>query len=209
MSRADGAVEDEALQEVADGEHQRQGDEGGERQRQAGEGHQRQDQEGGHGDEVAMGEVDQAHDAEDQREAGSEQRIEAAEQDALDDGVGESIMAPHSPKYAAWIASRVSSPAAGKRHAALLEAIDAVRHVQRLHDVLLDDDDGRALALMRRQRCVDVADDDGRQAERDFVAEQQARVGHQRAADGTICCWPPDSAVAGCVRRSRRIGNSS
>ncbi len=38
-------------------------------------------------------------------------------------------------------------------------------------------------ARMRRQRRVDVADDDRRQAEADLVAEQQPRVGHQRPAD--------------------------
>ena len=36
-----------------------------------------------------MREVDQPHDAEDQRQAGGEQRVEPAEQDALDDDVGE------------------------------------------------------------------------------------------------------------------------
>jgi hypothetical protein len=48
---------------------------------------QREDQEGGQHDEIAMSEVDQTHDAEDQAEAGGKQRIEPAEQDALDDGV--------------------------------------------------------------------------------------------------------------------------
>jgi hypothetical protein len=48
--------------------------------------HQKQDQIGGHHDEVAMGEVHQPHDAEDQ--AGRrKQRVEPAEQDPLDDGI--------------------------------------------------------------------------------------------------------------------------
>ena len=46
-----------------------------------------QDQIGGEHDQVAMGEIDQPHDAEDEAEAGGEQRIEPAEQDALDDRV--------------------------------------------------------------------------------------------------------------------------
>ena len=46
-----------------------------------------EDQEGGEHDQVAMGEVDQPHDAEDEAEARREQRIEPAEQDALHDGV--------------------------------------------------------------------------------------------------------------------------
>ena len=39
---------------------------------------------GGEHDQVAMGEIDQPHDAEDQRQPGREQRVEAAEQNALD-----------------------------------------------------------------------------------------------------------------------------
>ncbi len=53
----------------------------------------------------------------------------------------------------------------------------------RLHDVLLDEDDAGAAGLDARQRLVDVADHDRREAEADLVAQQQARVRHQRAAD--------------------------
>jgi hypothetical protein len=48
---------------------------------------QEQDQIGTEHDQVAMGEVDQPHDAEDQRQAGSKQRVQPAKQDALDDGI--------------------------------------------------------------------------------------------------------------------------
>ncbi len=60
--------------------------------------HERQDREGRQHDEVAMREIDQPHDAEDQRQAGGEQRIEAAEQDALDDGVEPVESWRHVPK---------------------------------------------------------------------------------------------------------------
>ena len=70
---------------------------------------EREDQEGGEDDEVAMREVDQPHDAEDQRQAGGVERVEPAEQHALDDGVEPGGHRAQSPKYAAWIASRVSS----------------------------------------------------------------------------------------------------
>ena len=46
-----------------------------------------EDQERSEHDEVAMGEVDQAHDAEDQRQTGGVERVEAAEEHALDDGI--------------------------------------------------------------------------------------------------------------------------
>ena len=70
------------------------------------------------------------------------------------------------------VARQLGRPA-GQRHAALLEAVDAVGDRQRLHDVLLDEDDAGALRLDRRQRRVDVADDDRREAEADLVAEEQ------------------------------------
>ena len=74
--------------------------------------------------------------------------------------------------------------AAGERHPALLEAIDAVGDRHRLDDVLLDDDQAGAVGLDRRQGGVDVANDDRREAETELVAEEQPRAGHQRAADG-------------------------
>jgi hypothetical protein len=46
-----------------------------------------EDEVGAEHDEVAMGEVDEPHDAEDQAEPGGEERVEPAEQDALDDGI--------------------------------------------------------------------------------------------------------------------------
>ena len=73
---------------------------------------------------------------------------------------------------------------AGERHAALLEAVDPVRHLQRLHDVLLYQDHAGALLLDPRQRGVDAADDDGGEPKADLVAQEHARVGHERAPDG-------------------------
>ncbi len=91
----------------------------------------------------------------------------------------------HTPKYAAWMASRRElRRTAGERHASLLEAVDAVGDGKRLDDVLLDDDQAGPLGLDRRQLRVDVADDDRREAKADLVAEEDARIGHQRPADG-------------------------
>jgi hypothetical protein len=58
--------------------------------------HEKQDQIGTHHDEVAMGEVHQPHDAEDQRQAGGKQRVKPAEQDPLE-MVSTQIM-PLAPK---------------------------------------------------------------------------------------------------------------
>ena len=107
---------------------------------------QRQDQKRGEDDEVAMGQIDQPHDAEDQRQAGGEQRVEAAEQHALDDGVEPALMRAHARNRRRGSASRDElGRRARQRDAAFLEAVDAVGDPQRLADVLLDDDDGCAL----------------------------------------------------------------
>ena len=49
--------------------------------------HQHQDQEGGEHDQIAMREIDQPHDAEDEAQARRKQRVEAAEQHALENGI--------------------------------------------------------------------------------------------------------------------------
>src|SRR5215831_3070740 len=72
---------------------------------------------------------------------------------------------------------------AGERDAALLQAIDVVRRLERLHDVLLDDDEGTAFGDDRRQAGIDLAHHDRRETETDLIAEQKFRVRHQRAAD--------------------------
>ena len=141
---------------------------------------------------------------------GGEHGVEPAEQHALQDGV-DPLHRQSTPKYAAKIFSRVSVLASPcKRDAALLQAIDVARGLQRLHDVLLDDDQRDAFGDDRREPRVDVADDDRREAEADLVAQQQPRVRHQRAADGDHLllaagqrrCW-----VGGAARAS--TGNSS
>ena len=66
------------------------------------------------------------------------------------------------------------------------------------------------LCLDARQRLVDVADDDRREAEADLVAEQHARVRHQRAADRGHLLLAAGQRVARRVRGARcRTGNSS
>ena len=97
MSAAERAVQKHGLERVADDEHERDGDDESDERVEAERVSQHQDQEGGEDDEVAMREVDQPHDAEDQRQAGRVERVEPAEQDALDDGV-EPADHPHTPK---------------------------------------------------------------------------------------------------------------
>ena len=96
-------------------------------------------------------------------------------------------------------ASRVRSlRPAGQRHPSLLETIDAIGDRHRLDDVLLDQDHAGALRLDVRQRGVDVADDDGREAEAELVAQEDTRVGHQARPIGDHLLLP-----AGQCRRRR------
>jgi len=80
-----GAVEQHLLQGKTCGEHRRHGQQRREERIEPEPRHQRQDRERRQHDQVAMGEIDQPHDAEDQRQAGGEQRVQAAEQNALKD----------------------------------------------------------------------------------------------------------------------------
>ncbi len=84
---AERAVQQAALQAVADCRHHRHDDDQRQQRRQAQPLRHRERDEGGQHDQVAMRDVDQPHDAEDQRQPGGEQRIEPAEQDALQHGV--------------------------------------------------------------------------------------------------------------------------
>ena len=87
ISRPERAVEQHMLQRKADAEHHRHCEQDRDERIEPSAVAEREDGEGREHDQVAMREIDQPHDAEDQRQAGREQRIEPAEQDALDDGV--------------------------------------------------------------------------------------------------------------------------
>ena len=72
---------------------------------------------------------------------------------------------------------------ARQRDPTLEQAVDAIGDLECLVDVLLDDEDRRALRLDDRDGLVHLLDDDRRQPERDLVEQQQSRVGHQRPPD--------------------------
>ncbi len=97
---ADGALEQKALQDVAAPER-RPGieDQRDQKRRPAERAGQRQDDEREQHDHVAVRDVDEAHDAERQRQAEREQRIEAADQHALDEEVEKGFdHFAHAPK---------------------------------------------------------------------------------------------------------------
>ena len=81
----------------------------------------------------------------------------------------------------------VRADAGGRAHQggpALQQAVDVRCHPQGLAHVLLDEQDGQASRQDLRQHAVDALDHNGRQAERQFVEQQHAGVGHERPADG-------------------------
>ena len=87
QSRAQAALEQRALQHVADQQHHRQHRQDREERRGVPVLEQEEDEVGTEHGEVAVREVDDPHDAEHQRQPAGEQPVEAAEQDALDDVV--------------------------------------------------------------------------------------------------------------------------
>ena len=80
-------VQDMALQQPAEAEHHRGRDQRGKKGMQTGDAADQQDAEGREHDQIAMGQIDQPHDAEDQAETCREQRVKAAQQDALHDRI--------------------------------------------------------------------------------------------------------------------------
>src|SRR5258708_33340657 len=70
-----------------------------------------------------------------------------------------------------------------QRHPALLKAIDTIGDLHRLRDVVLDEYDAGAVLSDTRHRIVDITNYKRRQARADLVAQQYARIRHQRASD--------------------------
>ena len=106
--RSERAVEDATLGDVPHGRHHHEHEDhrppDAHPHRRAG----RQRQVGGEHGEIAVGEIDEPHHAERQRQPGGEQRVETAEQNPLHDRV-DPLHQP-TPKYAAVIADWSTSP---------------------------------------------------------------------------------------------------
>ena len=193
-------VEDEALQHVAaDGEARNDQEERDERVHVEGGG-RRHRQEGRQDRQVAVRQVDEAHDAEGERQARGEQGEQPTEQDPLDHGVDPSHDVGPEVRLGDPEAVEVARPAL-ERHPALEEAHDAVGHCEGLTDVLFHDQHGRPPGDHGGQRGVELLDDDRRQAERHLVEQQEAGVGHQRPADGDGLALAPRQHVGGAPQQ--------
>ena len=186
--RSQAALEQDSLQHVADQQHHRQHRQDREERRRVPVLEQQVDQIRAEHGEVAVGEVDDSHQPEHQRQPAREQPVEPAEHDALNDGVDPGHASTPwgrlRPKYASVICSRVNSRLAPLEHELPLQhADDALGDARRAVEVLLDEHDRRALGDHGRERLVDGVDGLGSEAERDLVEQQQTRIGDQRSAD--------------------------
>ena len=102
-------VEQHRLQQIADRKHQRRDD--GKRQHdiEAGPRGEHQQQERRHDDQIAMRQIDEPHDPEDERKPGGVQSKQAAQQHALQQGI-EPTQHPSEPEIGgvdrSWLRSR-------------------------------------------------------------------------------------------------------
>ena len=128
------AVEDAALQRVADAERDRQQQQPDGHQRELRRGHERAERrqrgdraECAEHDEVALRGVGEPHHAEHQRLAEREQRVQAAEQQALDEDVDATRigLASDAEVRLRDLLARERGGRAFERHAPFLEAVDA------------------------------------------------------------------------------------
>src|ERR1700733_14369994 len=72
---------------------------------------------------------------------------------------------------------------ARQRHVSFLQTIEAIGTSQSPGNVLLDHDHAGAVLANAGNHLIDIFNDDRREAEADFVAQQYRRIRHQRPSD--------------------------
>src|SRR5258708_24027286 len=95
-------------------------------------------------------------------------------------------------------------------HAPFLQHGMAIGYLAQRSYVLVDDKDGQAFRFQLRDRAVDLRADERCEALGGLVEDQQARIGHQRAADGEHLLLAAGElvavvAMAGLELREERI----
>ena len=183
------------LQHVAQHRHQRHHDHEGPQHRDVGDRDDADRDVAADDRQVAVRQVDHLHDPEHQREPAGEQRVQAADQDPLDDVVD-------PDHYGLLAAPRRPAPVrqaevgdlhlfrgdvrrlAFQRGPPLEQALQVRGHPQRLAHVLLHQQHGQPGGQDLRQHAVDPLHDHRREAQGQLVEQQHPRVGHQRPADG-------------------------
>ena len=138
-----------------------------------------------------MREVDDAHDAEHERQAAGDQRVIAAEQNALDDLVEEDQGCGASARDDFLQTEiRFGDLLSAQRSRRPFDGDQALEHADGAAcgrhgalQVLLDQKHGDAGRFQRLELDVKAIDHQRRQAQRNLVEQQELRVHHQRAPD--------------------------
>ena len=100
----------------------------------------------------------------------------------------------------------ISAAVPAQRDRAVFQDVGAVGVLERQVRVLLDDEDGRAGAFEVGEDAEDLLDDLRREAGARFVEHQQFGRAIRARPIASICCSPPESENADCVRRSASAG---
>ena len=178
-------------------EHRRDRGRGDRRRHLPGKGHALEVEQvhgvGGDGDELAVGEVDEAEDREHHRETERQQRVGRSERQRVDRlldrllrEVGERDH-EHADSQVGALDLRGGAQLGGRPLALDLAAgenVRAVGELERAVHVLLDEQDGGSLLAQPCQELEDLVDENRCEAERGLVEQEQLRAGHERAPDG-------------------------
>ena len=155
-------------------------------------GRRRQQRVAGERDEVAMGEIDEPHDAEHQADAERRQRVEAAEAQRVGDDLGHvggharaSASACVEAEIGGLEAGVVPQVGAGTAQAdrPAVQHENAIRGGERARGRLLHHQHGGAAVPDGGDEPVDVVDHQRREAERGLVQQQQDRPAQKGAGD--------------------------
>ena len=136
-------------------------------------------------DQLPVGEVDEPQDAEDESDPDRHQRVDRAEADRVDQGLGIDPQATIMRGTPAIIFVGVVRVGRGQRHPQLpvREHVGPVGERDRALRALLDEQDRDAAVADLRERREDRVDEGRREAERRLVEEEHVGRGDERAAD--------------------------
>src|SRR5581483_11557646 len=81
--------------------------------------------------------------------------------------------------------------------------IGAMRELERMEGVLLDKEDGHPLAVQLADHVEDLLDDEGGEAQRGLIEQQELGPAHQRAGDRQHLLLAPRQRAAALVQSAR------
>ena len=199
-------------------QHDRRDEAGDERDRQRRAEEGEQGVAGDH-DQLAMGEVDQPHDAEDQPDAEGGEGIEAADArdvgECLDEAFDHGAASRHADAEIGGVELRIRLQRRRRTvqdDGAAAHDIGAVGESEGALGVLLDEEDGDALGADAAEQGVDLVDDRRREPERGLVEHEELRPGKEGAGDGELLLLAAGKLpgrLAGGARRESETSHRS